>query len=417
MPNSTPTIWIPHLALLPKHPAFADIFLQGGSNREVDLPCQLNATNDIEAVNCWLAEFKSTATTYRHYRKEAERLLLWCLYRRQKPLSSLTRQDLDDYQTFLVSPDPASFWCGPKGTKRGTPGWKPFVGPLSPTSIDTAMSILYSLFGYLHQGRYLAFNPLALIRKRRTVTLSQSHQQTRILPDDEWMAIYNTLEALPEDSEYAQFYKWRLMLIVNCYFYLGLRAEELVSHNWRDFRCIRDQWWFFVVGKGNKEGKIPVNHQLLKTIGEYRHFMGDYFETLLPTENERKPIIITYHKRKRMCSRRVNMILKELSLKAAEQFPDRPEKVERLKKFSAHWLRHQSASMQNRVGVKAKHIQENHRHAKMETTQQYIHAEDDERYQDMTKLRISIQENGNEKAADDNNLHNSGDSVATIVTG
>ncbi|MEI2769769.1 MAG: hypothetical protein V9G98_03200 [Candidatus Competibacter sp.] len=38
--------------------------------------------------------------TLRNYRKEAERLLLWALLERGKPLSSLTREDCLQYEAF-----------------------------------------------------------------------------------------------------------------------------------------------------------------------------------------------------------------------------------------------------------------------------------------------------------------------------
>ena len=57
-------------------------------------------------------------------------------------------------------------------------------------------------------------------------------------------------------------------------------------------------------------------------------------------------------------------MLKELAMIASKQFIDKPNKVKTLQRFSAHWIRDLSASMQDRVGIKGKHIQMNHRHEK-----------------------------------------------------
>ena len=65
-------------------------------------------------------------------------------------------------------------------------------------------------------------------------------------------------------------------------------------------------------------------------------------------------------------------------------------KVRKLKKFSAHWLRHLSASMQDRVGIKFTHIKANHRHESGETTRRYVHAIDADRHQDMQKLSLRV---------------------------
>ena len=54
--------------------------------------CTLNATNDYQAVQAWLA-LHETPATQRAYRKEAERLILWAIIERNRALSSLTTDD------------------------------------------------------------------------------------------------------------------------------------------------------------------------------------------------------------------------------------------------------------------------------------------------------------------------------------
>ena len=62
--------------------------------------------------------------------------------------------------------------------------------------------------------------------------------------------------------------------------------------------------------------------------------------------------------------------------------------MQKLKKFSAHWLRNLSASMQDRAGIEFKHIRANHRHENDETTRKYVHSIDRERHDDMQKLKL-----------------------------
>ncbi|MGB2682281.1 MAG: hypothetical protein WBE39_13305 [Candidatus Competibacter sp.] len=117
-----------------------------GSNRAgPEVVCQLAAGNDLEAVRAWLAEFQDSPQTLRNYRKEAERLLLWALMERDKPLSGLTREDCILYENFLVDPQPRQRWCGSKAP-RFSPRWRPFLGPLNPASRKVAMLIVNSLF-------------------------------------------------------------------------------------------------------------------------------------------------------------------------------------------------------------------------------------------------------------------------------
>ena len=89
--------------------------------------CQLKATNDHEAVRCWLASKRPShggdgaCATERAYRKEAERLLLWCVLERKEALSSLSTRDAAAFRDFLASPPPA--WCGPRYHQRWSPLW------------------------------------------------------------------------------------------------------------------------------------------------------------------------------------------------------------------------------------------------------------------------------------------------------
>ncbi len=314
---------------------------------------------------------------------------MWCLYQHKKPFSSLNRSDLDAYRNFIQNPSPKELWCAPQGAARGTPTWRPFVKGLSPRAEALTFSVLQSLFSYLQQAHYLRDNPLQLIRNRkRRQDLREKPTLERILEDDEWAAILNILEELPEQEKTARFKKKRLKLIVYLLYFLGLRVSELVSLNWNSFKKLRQDWWVFVVGKGSKMGKIPVNDELFIVLAEYRLFLGLSLE---PLPDEETPVITNLKGIQRLSDRSINLLLKELGEAAAKRFIHQPLKVKRLRSFSAHWLRHLSGTMQDRAGIKDTYIQANHRHGKMETTRQYIHAVDDMRHQEMNKLRLTAE--------------------------
>src|SRR5579872_4633074 len=103
-----------------------DLTGEAGTNRApAFITKQISANNDLQAIQSWLAEFDGSPQTQRSYRKEAERLLLWSLIEKQKSLSSLTRDDLRDYQHFLIDPQPQARWCGQR-KPRHDPAWRPF---------------------------------------------------------------------------------------------------------------------------------------------------------------------------------------------------------------------------------------------------------------------------------------------------
>src|SRR5262249_18300009 len=147
---------------------------------------------DLAAIRQFLAEYEASPATHRSYKKELERLVLWAVLQRGKPLSGLDREDLAAYAEFLADPQPAGVGCGRRRGVRGTrfsPGWRPFVGPLSPSARRTALHIVNSLLTYLVEARYLAGNPLALLRDRRHSRPepgSRLRVLQRSLDDEQW---------------------------------------------------------------------------------------------------------------------------------------------------------------------------------------------------------------------------------------
>ena len=364
-----------------------------GVNREKQERCQIRANHDYEAIQCWLNEYRHKPTTYRTYQKEAERLLLWAIFQRKKALSSLDRDDLEAYLLFLDDPQPSEIWCaklGGRGCKRGDPNWRPFTGGLSHSTKMTTISCIDSLLNYLVDARYLAFNPFSLMRKKklRTQQLQTAtlNMQERILTVEDWHTMLDTLDNMPSSTESLKNEKERLRFIVHILYFLGLRVNELVTHTWNAFRKVDDEWWFYVMGKGDKPGRIPVNHELLRSVIKYRTHLK---RSLYPNPQDTTPLIISLVTEEAISARQINKILKKLAIETAKNITD-VDRAKKMRKFSAHWLRHLSASMQDRAGIQFKHIRANHRHENDETTRRYVHTFDQDRYQDMQKLKLRI---------------------------
>jgi integrase len=395
MPTTEPMSF-PSLNLLPE---ISNQHLNGkhGQNREKLRICQIRARNDHEALQCWLNEYRHKQTTFRTYQKEAERFLLWSIYQRQKPLSALDRDDLDAYLDFLDDPKPREKWCGAKtgrGCRRGDPDWRPFIGALSYSAKMTAISAIDSLFNYLVDACYLTMNPMLLIRKKRfSVKYKISSElilHERILTIDEWHTMLDTLDNYPESIPSEKNEKERLKFLIAILYLLGLRVNELATHCWNAFRNVDNQWWFYVMGKGDKLARIPVNDELLRAMIQYRASLK---KSPYPALDETKPLIASFTTGTAITPRQINKLLKKLALETGKKFVNEPEKSKKLKKFSAHWLRHLSASMQDKAGISFKHIRANHRHENDATTRRYVHAIDKERHHEMQRLTLRISNN------------------------
>jgi site-specific recombinase XerD len=343
---------------------------------------QLGATDDAAAVRQFLAEYTLSPATARTYRKEVERLLLWAVVQRGKPLSSLNRDDFVAYAAFLADPQPAALWCGPRRSRQGTAdgGWRPFVGPLSPAARRSALTIINSLMTYLVHARYLAANPLSLVRQRtrHAETMARHAVLQRVFDDMQWAALVAELQGDDASPE-----RERERFLVALLYFLALRVGELTTHTMGDFRQVRDRWSFFVLGKGHKPAEIPVNDALLTALARYRQSMQ---LPPLPKPHDTMPLLPAGRDGQALGARRVNQIIKDLVERAARRLDEQePDKAAHMRLASAHWFRHTSLTRQAAKGIHLNHLKANARHSKLDTTMLYIHNEADARHDEMGK--------------------------------
>lgn len=372
----------------------ADLNGSQGSNRDKSSTCQINATNDWQAIQAWLMAYQGSVSTERLYRMESERFLLWCIIQQKKPLSSINRDDIEAYAEFLKDPQPQACWCAPRtgGRKlRGDPAWRPFTGPLSESSRSTALSAIQSLLSYLVSAHYLAFNPFVLIKRRiKNIENEATHfitSQKRAIGLDEWTTLLTVLDNYPETTPKEIFQKKRIKFIIAILYFLGLRLNELASHGWNAFHKDKEGlWWFYLIGKGKKPRLIPVADDLLREVIHYRHFLNK--SPVPETFGENVPIITDFKQTTALTTRHIYHIFKTLTAKTAEHFISQPDKVERISKFSPHWLRHFAATMQSSAGISRENIKDNLGHADIRTTDSYIHEIDKKRHLDMQKIKL-----------------------------
>lgn len=357
-----------------------------GWNRADPTQKQISASNDLDAVRAWLANFADKKTTFASYRKEGERLLLWALLDAHKPLSSLTHEDLLRYRAFLLDPQPAAQWVSATGSKfaRADPRWRPFNGALSAASQRQAMVILNTMFTWLVSAGYLRGNPIALLRSGSRQT---KPRVTRYLSAALWEDVKAFIAQLPtqttkQTTAYARS-RWLLTL-----FYLqGLRISEVATGRMGQFfrrfdASGNEQWWLETLGKGDKERLVPVSAELISELSRYRLANG---MPALPQPGERTPLLIPLSGQKHPLTRSaVHDAIKQVFRGAAawvrSRGPEHADRASELERASAHWLRHTAGSRMADSGIDLRAIRDNLGHVSLSTTSIYLHAEDDERH-------------------------------------
>ncbi|MEE8057199.1 MAG: site-specific integrase, partial [Pseudomonadales bacterium] len=321
-----------------------------GFNRAKSNFCHLEAENDLEAIMCWLTEFKDSPGTYRSYRKEAERLLVWSLKQRNKALSHLTREDLMEYQKFIANPHPVEYWCGQR-QPRHSDHWKPFQGPLSASSQRQAMTIINGLFSYLVNAGYLLGNPLSLMRQRKIMLnpdIKNPLQQERFLDQKTWRYLKKYIYAMPRDTKRQIAQYERILFLFHILYLLAPRVSEVSNHCMNSFRNYRGKWWWFITGKGNKHAKIPINDAMLEALVRYRRSLGlsDY-----PAEHDSSPLLRGLGGVRNISANMIYRIVKSVVQGAAESIREiAPHKAAVLQNASTHWFRHTSITHQDDVG-------------------------------------------------------------------
>lgn len=378
MPETSITDPIRADALLPSPPTHLDG--RQGINRGRHSIRQIAADTDIEAIRLWLAEYAGSPHTLRSYRKEAVRLLLWSTRTQAKPVSSLTREDLLAYEAFLSRPP--SEWIDTTRPRHGGDR-RLFAGPLSPRSIRQALGILSGLFNYLVAAGYLAGNPLAL-RRQRGHGVSRRATVERYLSQDLWRFVLDFIETLPQSSARDRQHHERVRWLFRLLYGASLRASEAAQARAGDLYQRRGRWWLAVVGKGGVAGDVPISEALMADFARYRAFHG---LPGLPLPEESKPLVMSVAGQtdKPLSPTAIYLIVKDIFRRAASALGDTdPAGAMTLRKASTHWLRHTSASHQADAGNDIRHIQRNLRHASIETTAIYLHAEEDRRHADTT---------------------------------
>lgn len=393
----------------------------------VSFPVELKAIPGFLVIRSYLRRYADNPLTYSTYRGHVERLFLWSLIVRQKPVTELKRLDAEAFLDFCKNP-PAG-WVGPVIRNRflanreetaafmhastANPKWKPFTQRASKNSgeahvvyevsnadyhsskgsMSNVFKIANGFYEYLVEEQVAGSNPFRKVLKKGQYSSSpQEANSTRALTPLQWDYVIDTAEAMadaePQKHE-------RTLFILLTMFSMYLRISDLVGRaSWQptmgDFRRDGDgNWWFHVVGKGEKVGKIAVRDKYItKYLTRYRTFLG---LTPLPGYQEDTPLLKTLNGRSGLSDRQVRALLQAVFDNALKRMKDEAREsyeMDSLRIASSHWLRHTAATF-DAPFRNAKDLQYDLRHSSLATTQNtYYHSHDQERALSVKRLGI-----------------------------
>ncbi|MBB4518289.1 integrase [Paraburkholderia fungorum] len=236
-----------------------------GLNRAPVPAHQAELATDLDAVNAWIAiRGERSPHTARAYRREAERLLLWAIIVRRKPLSSLNTLDCREYiNGFLTDPQPAGRWIGNGKAERFDPAWRPFAKKLPPASRETARKILSALCSWLVEEQYLLVNPFHGLQKVDSAK-PLVDVTGRTLTHAQWRFVLQTVSRVSLTPAQQRDYFALLFAYAT-----GLRRAELTSATADALSrkaldaALGDAWTLTVMGKGRRERRVPMPPRLM----------------------------------------------------------------------------------------------------------------------------------------------------------
>ncbi|WP_313660078.1 tyrosine-type recombinase/integrase [Pseudomonas coleopterorum] len=377
------------------------------------------------AARAFLKSYAGNERTFNSYRTQVERLLLWSVIVRRRPLLDLTRVDAEAYMEFCLNP-PTS-WIGPviRGrfleSQSGSdapdravnPNWRPFcvsvpkrvkkvadetgteVGlpPFVMSQGSTAQAFVScsSFFEFSIAEGMSEFNPFRAIRQKSHYRQrSPAESTSKALTPLQWDYVLETAEKMadeePETHE-------RTLFITATMFSMYLRVSDLVGRpNWKpcmgDFRKdSHGNWWFYVVGKGNKSAKIGVRDDYIdQYLVRYRKHLK---LPSLPSPGDTTPLLASFKGRAGLSDRHVRLLMQGVFdntlARMVEAGWDDLE-VDNLRVASTHWLRHTSATFDAPLRT-PKDLQTDMRHSSLATTQDvYYNTHDDKRAYSVKRL-------------------------------
>lgn len=354
-----------------------------GLNR-APLPAhQAELHTDLQAVHAWIAiRGARSDATRRAYRREAERLLLWAIVVKGKPLSSLNTMDCAEYlDGFLRDPQPAERWIGRGRVERFDPAWRPFVGPLSARSRDTARRILNAMGAWLVGQQYLRVNPFGGLPAAPAVALDTTG---RTLTRAQWQYVLQTvLRPVPAfttehtTNEAAQARDAFLLLFA---YATGLRRAELAAATTGALTrtaldgALDDAWSLRVMGKGRRARTVPMPRRLIDALRA--QLRSRPVPLTLETAPPDTPLIAHLVTGEALHPDVVGRLFKAIFARAADQLAIAyPNAAADLRRASTHWLRHTFANHGLDAGADVRDMQELLGHASLGTTTRYTKAD------------------------------------------
>lgn len=359
----------------------------------------------------FLRGVQNRPNTFRSYRRDIEKLLLWAWTTKQVSVTTLRPSDLLDMVRFFSNPP--QDWCTPYQIRRFdkhneiNPLWRPCVANRpTPTqsSIKALLASISAFYQFLVDDAEIAMGNPALSARKRSIASAAPTQEitTKLFTATQVQYLTLASRQMAEQNPL----KWaKARFAVALLFHRYLRISEISRHTVRGwqtytpsmgcFQRVSGDWFFYIpagTSKNNKSDLVTVPPELLEELKLYRRQIAKQTGLELPdlpAPEEPIPLLpkllANGQIRDGLSVRAVRYLMQEvfdyaamLLLQDAEHSPDKDELISEahgMKAATVHWLRHSGISTDLAEGRNTVHVRDDARHVDLSTTNIYTHTD------------------------------------------
>lgn len=350
----------------------------------------LSADKELVLSIQFLLAFRNSKDTYNTYRKEIEKLILWCWTVNKSSILGIDSRKAEEFVEFCASPPKE--WIADSNYRRyennePSKKWRPFVSATKEYKAST--NVIYSIFAamnsfydYLIEYGAATYHPFRSIRQKSKFVTKVMHTKVKRFSNNHMDILFRLVDdlCLEEPQKYERT-RWICYLLLNLY----LRISELVHDN-RSSPMMSDFYtddigntWLTVIGKGNKKRDVSVSEIVIKAMARYREFLG---LSEFPLQGEQTPLVpLTRSLIKPIQStRQIRRIMEDVFTQAADliELDEGKQSAEEFLSGTVHWLRHTGISEDVKHRPK-EHVKDDAGHNSLATTERYIDIEKAER--------------------------------------
>lgn len=358
----------------------------------ISVNCDTNTREFFTGINTWLLMQNKSHSTFRAYKKEVERFVLWSVLIKKKSPFYLEIKDVVSYSKFLsnvVETHPK--WCGPRYS-RSSNKWKPFYcvvnhkelpkdnrpRGLSNVSHDSAITILSSLFSWLDGDNIVNKNVFKLAKNKNKSSCEQL-KVARAFSWDEVKFIFRYINNSTDDLiNVRRLWVFQLMI------FTGMRCSEIANTTYGAFMKDSTGYYLQIKGKGNKLRLIPVNQLLEQAMINYRSQFG---LSTYPAPGEKIPLVFALKSFSKVSVRTINSIVSSTLQECAQTIKEDSYLKNKLMSGSPHWFRGSFASEVNKQGVNQKTLQDLMGHSSPNTTARYLLIDNKDKVEAVSQIR------------------------------